>query len=90
LSSIRGLEPKGDLYQMHPTISHELLHRIGNGTIKVKPNIKEIKGDKVLFDDNTEVHADAIIYCTGYYIKFHFLDEKIFPISPSNEVSVYK
>lgn len=60
--------------QSHPTVSQDLLSRIGHGDIAVKPPIRELRGDRVLFEDDSEEPVDAIIWCTGYKVSFPFLD----------------
>jgi dimethylaniline monooxygenase (N-oxide forming) len=51
--------------QSHPTVSQDLLSRIGHGDIVVKPAIRELRGEVVAFEDGSEEPADAIIWCTG-------------------------
>lgn len=69
--------PKPDfrLGQAHPTISHEILGRLGSGDLSYKPGITEFDGNTVRFTDGTEVEADVVIWCTGYNVKFPFFDE---------------
>lgn len=59
----------------HPTISQDLLVRLGRGDINPKPNIDKFNGKLVEFTDGTSVEADVVIYCTGYDVKFPFFDE---------------
>lgn len=73
----------------HPTISSELLNFVGYGRVKIKPNIKELAGDRVRFEDGTELPIDIIIYGTGYKIAFPFFDKEF--INPEdNEFPLYK
>jgi cation diffusion facilitator CzcD-associated flavoprotein CzcO len=60
--------------QSHPTVSQDLLSRIGHGDIAVKPPIRELRGRYVLFEDGSEEAVDAIIWCTGYRVSFPFFD----------------
>ena len=53
-----------------PTVSSELLPRIGHGDITVKPNIERFEGHRVRFVDGSEEEIDLVIYCTGYKITF--------------------
>ena len=46
-------QPKHSLWQTHPTVSSEFLIRLGSGDITVKPNISELAGSEVRFDDGT-------------------------------------
>jgi dimethylaniline monooxygenase (N-oxide forming) len=72
----------------HPSASSRLPDRIRHGRVIPKPNIAELKGDKVRFVDGTEVEADLIIYCTGYNISFPFFDEDYIS-APENEINPY-
>ena len=61
--------------EAHPTISSDLLPRIGHGDIEVKPNIAEFAGGRtVRFTDGSEEEVDLVVYCTGYKITFPFFD----------------
>jgi hypothetical protein len=72
-------KPDHKLLEAHPTVSSELLPRLGHGDITAKPNIDRFVGDrKVRFADGSEEEIDLVIYCTGYKIEFPFLDEKVF------------
>ncbi|MDT4917648.1 MAG: hypothetical protein QOH89_2348 [Pseudonocardiales bacterium] len=81
-------EPDHKMGQAHPTISDDLLVRLGHGDITVKPNIDRLAGDTVHFADGTAEKIDIVVYCTGYKINFPFLDESV--IAPTdNEVSLF-
>ena len=80
--------PNRPILSEHPTISQDLLNKVGHGKIKIKPNIKLLKSKSVLFDDGTEETFDTIIYCTGYTITFPFFD-KNFLTAKDNEMPLY-
>jgi cation diffusion facilitator CzcD-associated flavoprotein CzcO len=81
--------PDHKLGQAHPTISAELLDRIGHGRILVKPNIERIDGSTVRFVDGTSAEVDTIVWCTGYKITFPFLDESVLGTA-GNHVPLYR
>jgi len=84
--------PKPDhrLAEAHPTISAELLPRIGHGDITVKPNIAAFEGGRtVRFDDGSTEEVDLVIYCTGYKISFPFFDPSLIA-APDNEIALYR
>src|SRR5689334_2375874 len=85
-----GLDPHCRLDQVHPTVSQDLLGRIGHGSIIVRPGIERIDENSVVFVDGSIQELDAIIFCTGYDIKFSFLDDSILRVSPDNDIDVYK
>jgi cation diffusion facilitator CzcD-associated flavoprotein CzcO len=82
-------EPDHKLAEAHPTISGRILDRLAHGAITPKPNIDRLEGDHVVFTDGTAVHADLIVYCTGYRITFPFFDEG-FVSAKDNQLRLYK
>jgi cation diffusion facilitator CzcD-associated flavoprotein CzcO len=82
-------KPDHKLLSAHPTVSADLLNRIGHGDITVKPNIERLDGGKVQFVDGSIESIDAIIYCTGYKISFPFLEESLIS-APGNQVALYR
>jgi cation diffusion facilitator CzcD-associated flavoprotein CzcO len=101
--AMRGLEiaagdmttyglPKPDhkLFEAHPTVSSELLPRLGHGDITVKPNIDRFAGGRtVRFVDGSSEEIDLVVYCTGYKITFPFFDPKVFS-APENRLPLYR
>jgi cation diffusion facilitator CzcD-associated flavoprotein CzcO len=81
-------KPDHKLGQAHPTISDELLGRLGHGDIDVKPNIERLDGDTVHFTDGTSEQIDVIVYCTGYKITLPFFDAALLE-AHDNEIALY-
>jgi cation diffusion facilitator CzcD-associated flavoprotein CzcO len=75
--------------EAHPTVSADLLNRLGHGDITVKPNLERLDGDKVHFVDGTAEEIDAIIYCTGYRISFPFFPPDVVSVT-ENRVQLYR
>ena len=46
----------------------DLLNLIGHGKIHIKPNVSELAGSVVRFEDGSEEPVDVILYATGYDI----------------------
>jgi hypothetical protein len=83
-------KPDHKLLEAHPTVSSELLPRIGHGDIAVKPNLDRFSGGRtVRFADGSEEEVDLVVYCTGYKIEFPFLDEQVFA-ARDNRMPLYK
>jgi dimethylaniline monooxygenase (N-oxide forming) len=83
-------KPDHKLLEAHPTVSSELLPRIGHGDIVVKPNIDRFSGGRtVRFADGSEEEIDLVVYCTGYEIEFPFLDEGVFA-AVENRMPLYR
>ncbi|MCO1579748.1 NAD(P)-binding domain-containing protein [Crossiella sp. SN42] len=82
-------DPQHKLFAAHPTVSEDLLSRLGHGDIQIRPNIARFEGDTVHFTDDTSEPVDLVIYCTGYRITFPFLGEDI--IKPAdNHIDLYR
>jgi dimethylaniline monooxygenase (N-oxide forming) len=89
--TVYGLpKPDHKLLEAHPTVSSELLPRLGHGDIAVKPNIERFSGGRtVRFADGSEEEIDLVIYCTGYKIEFPFLDQEVFS-ARDNRMQLYQ
>jgi dimethylaniline monooxygenase (N-oxide forming) len=81
--------PDHKLGEAHPTISSDLLPRIGHGRVKVKPNIERIDAKSVHFVDGSSVDVDTIVWCTGYRITFPFLSPDIVDAT-DNRIALYR
>jgi len=83
-------EPDHKLLEAHPTVSAELLSRLGHGDIEVKPNIDRFSGGRtVRFADGSEEEIDLVVYCTGYKISFPFFDEQLIS-AEGNRLPLYR
>lgn len=81
-------KPDHKFGEAHPTISDDLLVRLGHGDITVKPNVERLAGDTVHFVDGTAEKIDIIVYCTGYKISFPFFEASLLA-ALDNRVSLY-
>ena len=83
-------KPNRPVLSEHPTLSQDLLNLSGRGLIKFKPNIKELRGKTVVFEDGTEQDFDLIIYATGFKVTFPFLKHYAeFDIEETNNIGLY-
>jgi dimethylaniline monooxygenase (N-oxide forming) len=83
-------EPDHKLLEAHPTVSAELLSRLGHGDVAVKPNIERFEGGRtVRFADGSEEEIDLVVYCTGYRISFPFFDPELVSAS-DNRLPLYR
>jgi hypothetical protein len=73
----------------HPTVSGRILDRLAHGAITPKPNMARLEGDRVHFTDGSSVHADLVVYCTGYKVTFPFFDEG-FVSAPENDLPLFR
>jgi dimethylaniline monooxygenase (N-oxide forming) len=82
-------QPDHAVLHAHPTVSSDLLTRLGHGDLSVKPAIAGFEGSSVLFTDGSRVEADVVVYCTGYRVSFPFLDDT-FVARGDNHVDLYR
>lgn len=83
-------QPDHKLLEAHPTVSAELLSRLGHGDIAVKANVDRFAGGRtVRFVDGSEEQIDLVIYCTGYKITFPFFDEELISVA-DNRLPLYR
>ena len=81
--------PNHNFLDAHPTVSSELLGRLGAGDAVAKGDVAELLGDRVRFADGAVELLDAIIYATGYNISFPFFDTG-FLSAPENVLPLFK
>jgi cation diffusion facilitator CzcD-associated flavoprotein CzcO len=83
-------KPDHKLFEAHPTVSSELLPRLGHGDIAVKPNIDHFSGGRTIrFVDGSEEEIDLVVYCTGYKMTFPFFDPKVLA-APDNRLPLFR
>jgi thioredoxin reductase len=82
-------KPDHGILEAHPTVSDDVLSRIGHGEITPKPNIVRLTERSVVFADGSEEPADIVVYCTGYKVSFPFFDPG-FISAPDNDLPLYR
>jgi dimethylaniline monooxygenase (N-oxide forming) len=82
-------KPNHKFGESHPTVSGRILDRIAHGMITPKPNIASLQDEEVHFTDGSSVHADVVVYCTGYKIAFPFFDEDLIS-APDNHIELFR
>jgi dimethylaniline monooxygenase (N-oxide forming) len=82
-------EPDHRIGEAHPTISADFLNRIAHGEMTWKPNVSELDGDSVRFEDGSSEQIDLIVWCTGYRVSFPFFDQD-FISAPDNDLPLYR
>ena len=82
-------EPDHEVLHAHPTVSQDLLNRLGHGDITVRPNIDRFEGAKVFFTDGSSGEYDVVVYCTGYKVSFPFFTDAVVD-AEDNHVELYR
>ena len=62
-------------------VNDDIANRIITGRIKIKGNITRFTEHGAVFEDGTEEPLDAVIFATGYSIKYPFLSDDILKVS---------
>src|SRR4051794_19656158 len=82
-------KPDHGILEAHPTVSDDILSRLGHGEITPKPNIARLTERSVVFVDGSEEPADIVVYCTGYKVSFPFFDPG-FISAPDNDLPLFR
>lgn len=82
-------DPQHRILEEHPTISADLLNQLGHGEIAIKPNVRELRGTSVQFEDGSEEAIDVLVYATGYNVSVPFIERGILN-TEHNEVRLYR
>ena len=70
-------DPDYRLYASHPVVNSLVLHHLGHGDIRVRPGIKEVRGQTVSFEDGNAADYDLILEATGYELDYGILDPSL-------------
>ena len=83
-------EPEVGILEMHPTVNSELLYVIRHGRIHVRPGLSRFDGPNVVFADGRAETYDAVVFATGYNIRFPFLDPALVPWVDDAAIPLYR
>jgi cation diffusion facilitator CzcD-associated flavoprotein CzcO len=67
-------DPDYKLYESHPVMNSLVLHHLGHGDIKARPDIARVDGRRVTFSDGRQAEYDLILQATGYKLDYPFID----------------
>ncbi len=83
--------PKPDhrLFEAHISVSDTFPSLVAAGDIEMRPGIRELDGDSVVFEDGRREKIDTIVWATGYKISFPFFDPA-FISAPNNQLKLFK
>ncbi|HEX6534438.1 MAG TPA: NAD(P)-binding domain-containing protein [Gemmatimonadaceae bacterium] len=59
-------KPDHKVLESHPIVNSQLLHYLAHGDVTPKPDVRELRGDRVRFADGSEEAIDLIVWATGY------------------------
>jgi cation diffusion facilitator CzcD-associated flavoprotein CzcO len=81
--------PSSGFLRDHPTISDAVLSRLTHGEISVRPGVKALDGDGVVFADGSREEIDTIVWCTGYRVTVPYVDPSLLG-APPDELPLFK
>ncbi|MCS3443607.1 flavin-containing monooxygenase [Microbacterium phyllosphaerae] len=70
--------PKPDyrIYESHPIVNTMVLNHLGQGDLRIRPDIDRFDGPTVRFRDGTADDYDLVLLATGYTLDYPFVDRK--------------
>ncbi len=70
--------PKPDyrIYESHPIVNTMILNHLGQGDLRIRPDIDHFDGATVHFRDGTSDDYDLVLLATGYTLDYPFVDRK--------------
>ncbi|XP_038614333.1 dimethylaniline monooxygenase [N-oxide-forming] 1 [Tachyglossus aculeatus] len=85
-----GIIPENRTQFKEPLLNDELPSCIITGKVLIKPAVREVKENSVLFQNTpNEEPIEVIVFATGYTFAFPFLDESLVKVE-NNQASLYK
>jgi cation diffusion facilitator CzcD-associated flavoprotein CzcO len=68
--------PKPDykIYESHPIVNTLILNHLGQGDLRIVPDIDRFDGRTVHFRDGSSAEYDTVILATGYKLDYPFVD----------------
>ncbi|MCC1496015.1 NAD(P)/FAD-dependent oxidoreductase [Alcanivorax sp. 1008] len=82
-------DPDYRMYESHPVINSLVLHHLGHGDIRPRPDIRNVEGNTVTFTDGSQADYDLILTATGYKLHYPFIDHKQLNWSAGDAPSLY-
>lgn len=66
--------PDHRLLESHPIVNSQILPALRRGDVVPKPDLAELRGSEVLFQDGSAEPVDLMVFATGYRVSFPFLE----------------
>ncbi|WP_091225860.1 NAD(P)/FAD-dependent oxidoreductase [Microbacterium sp. 3J1] len=68
--------PDHRIYESHPVVNTAVLGHIGQGDLRVRPDIERFDGQTVRFRDGSSDDYDLVLLATGYRLDYPFVDRE--------------
>lgn len=68
--------PKPDyrIYESHPIVNTLILNHLGQGDLRIRPDVERFDGSRVRFRDGSSDEYDLVLLATGYTLDYPFVD----------------
>ena len=67
-------QPDYKIYESHPIVNTLVLHHLGHGDLRVRPDVRRLAGSEVEFTDGSRSPYDVVVLATGYHLHYPFVD----------------
>lgn len=68
--------PDYRIYESHPIVNTMILNHLGQGDLRIRPDIARFDGSTVHFRDGTGDDYDLVLLATGYTLDYPFVDRE--------------
>ncbi|QIG38348.1 NAD(P)-binding domain-containing protein [Microbacterium sp. 4R-513] len=70
--------PKPDyrIYESHPIVNTLILNHLGQGDLRIRPDIARFDGSTVHFRDGSSAEYDTVLLATGYTLDYPFVEKE--------------
>lgn len=68
--------PDYHLYESHPIVNTLILNHLGQGDLRIRPDIERFDGHTVHFRDGSHDDYDTVLLATGYTLDYPFVARK--------------
>lgn len=69
--------PQQRILEAHPIINSQVLHYVAHGRLHVRPDVRDVFGQEVHFQDGHVEEFDLVVCATGYQISVPFYEDLI-------------
>jgi len=67
-------QPDYRIYESHPIVNTLILNHLGQGDLRIMPDIDRFDGRTVHFRDGSSAEYDTVLLATGYKLDYPFVD----------------
>lgn len=66
--------PDYRIYESHPIVNTLILNHLGQGDLRIRPDVERFDGSTVHFRDGSSGEYDTVLLATGYTLDYPFVD----------------